>query len=86
LFGVFFINHVDLRKLLTDYGFSHHPLRKDFPLTGYKEIFYSEKEKRVLHRSVELSQTYRVFLFKPLKDLWFLKETGALKKYANNPK
>jgi NADH:ubiquinone oxidoreductase subunit C len=70
LFGVFFSRHLDLRKLLTDYGFNHHPLRKDFPLSGYKEIFYSEKEKRVLQRRVELSQAYRVFLFKPIRGIF----------------
>lgn len=66
LYGVSFVNHPDLRRILTDYGFNHHPLRKDFPLSGYKEIFYSEKEKRVLRGNVELSQFYRVFLFKSL--------------------
>jgi NADH:ubiquinone oxidoreductase subunit C len=65
LYGVFFSNHPDLRKILTDYGFNYHPLRKDFPLSGYKEVFYCEKEKRIVHASVELSQAYRVFRFKP---------------------
>lgn len=64
LFGLFFYKHPDLRRILTDYGFNEHPLRKDFPLSGYKEISYSEKEKRVLHTSVEISQAYRVFSFK----------------------
>jgi NADH dehydrogenase (ubiquinone) Fe-S protein 3 len=64
LFGVFFYNHPDLRRILTDYGFNQHPLRKDFPLSGYKEVCYSEKEKRILHTSVEISQPYRVFSFK----------------------
>jgi NADH dehydrogenase (ubiquinone) Fe-S protein 3 len=63
LYGVFFINHPDLRKILTDYGFNHHPLRKDFPLSGYKEISYSEKEKRILHSSLEITQAYRTFSF-----------------------
>ena len=62
--GVFFVNHPDLRKILTDYGFNDHPLRKDFPISGYKEISYSEKEKRVLQSSVEIAQEYRVFYFK----------------------
>jgi NADH:ubiquinone oxidoreductase subunit C len=64
MYGVFFLNNPDLRRILTDYGFNHHPLRKDFPISGYKEIGYSEKEKRILHSSVELAQAYRVFYFK----------------------
>jgi NADH-quinone oxidoreductase subunit C len=64
MFGVFFIGHNDLRRLLTDYGFSHHPLRKDFPLTGFKEVFFCEKEKRLVYRNVELSQSLRTFSFK----------------------
>jgi NADH:ubiquinone oxidoreductase subunit C len=55
-FGVWFAKHPDLRKLLTDYGFKHHPLRKDFPLIGYREVFYSETENRILHTSVESNQ------------------------------
>jgi NADH-quinone oxidoreductase subunit C len=67
LYGIFFTGHPDLRKILTDYGFSEHPLRKDFPLSGYKEIGYSEKEKRVLPRSVNnIAQDHRVFAFKNL--------------------
>jgi NADH:ubiquinone oxidoreductase subunit C len=64
MFGVFFINHPDLRRLLTDYGFRQHPLRKDFPLSGYKEIVYSEKQKRIVSGSVEINQAYRFFSFK----------------------
>ena len=64
MFGIFFFNHPDLRRILTDYGFSSHPLRKSFPLIGYKEVFYSEKEKRVVYTSVETNQSYRVFYFK----------------------
>jgi NADH/F420H2 dehydrogenase subunit C len=60
MFGVFFKNHPDLRRLLTDYGFSHHPLRKDFPVQGYTEVFYSESRKAVTTRSVQLAQTQRV--------------------------
>jgi NADH:ubiquinone oxidoreductase subunit C len=63
------VNHPDLRKILTDYGFNHHPLRKDFPLTGYKEISYSEKEKRILQGSIEITQAYRVFSF---TNLWLV--------------
>jgi NADH:ubiquinone oxidoreductase subunit C len=64
LYGVFFKGHPDLRKILTDYGFNYHPLRKDFPLSGYKEVRYCEKEKRVIHCLVELPQAYRIFSFR----------------------
>jgi NADH:ubiquinone oxidoreductase subunit C len=64
LYGVFFINHPDLRRILTDYGFNYHPLRKDFPLSGHKEISYSEKEKRIIHSNVEILQAYRAFSFR----------------------
>ena len=60
MFGVFFKNHPDLRRLLTDYGFTHHPLRKDFPVQGYTEVFYSESRKAVTTRPVQLAQTQRV--------------------------
>jgi NADH-quinone oxidoreductase subunit C len=71
LYGVFFRKHPDLRKILTDYGFNYHPLRKDFPLSGYREINYSEKEKRIVHSNVEILQVYRAFSF---KNLWLNKE------------
>lgn len=64
MFGIFFINHPDLRRILTDYGFSYHPLRKDFPVIGYKEVWYNEKEKRLIYTNVEMNQAYRVFYFK----------------------
>jgi NADH/F420H2 dehydrogenase subunit C len=60
MFGVYFRNHPDLRRLVTDYGFTHHPLRKDFPVQGYTEVFYSESRKAVTSRSVQLAQTQRV--------------------------
>lgn len=63
LFGIYFFNHPDLRRILTDYGFESHPLRKDFPLTGYKEISYSDSRKMIRVAPVSLSQEYRVFLF-----------------------
>jgi NADH-quinone oxidoreductase subunit C len=63
MFGVFFLGHKDLRRILTDYGFKGHPLRKDFPLTGYVEVRYSDTEKRVITEEVSLTQDYRVFLF-----------------------
>jgi NADH-quinone oxidoreductase subunit C len=63
MFGILFINHNDLRRILTDYNFNGHPLRKDFPLSGFTDIFYDEKEKRLLYTSIELSQEYRSFTF-----------------------
>ena len=62
--GVFFENHPDLRRILTDYGFEGHPLRKDFPLSGYTEVRYDDSQKRVISESVEMTQEYRVFNFK----------------------
>ena len=63
MFGIFFSNHPDLRRILTDYGFEGHPLRKDFPLTGYVEVRYDDSEKRVRTEPLELSQEYRSFDF-----------------------
>ena len=61
LFGVFFVGHPDLRRIMTDYGFDGHPLRKDFPLTGYTEIRYDEEKKRVVVEPLELTQAFRNF-------------------------
>jgi NADH:ubiquinone oxidoreductase subunit C len=61
--GIFFENHPDLRRILTDYGFEGYPLRKDFPLSGYTEVRYDDSQKRVLSESLEMSQEYRVFNF-----------------------
>ena len=63
LFGIFFINHKDLRRILTDYGFKGHPLRKDFPLTGFIEVRYYNIEKRILVEETSLSQKYRSYFF-----------------------
>ena len=60
---LFFKNHSNLRRILTDYGFEGHPLRKDFPLNGYIEVRYSENHKRVISESIEFSQEYRTFNF-----------------------
>nr|YP_010616509.1 NADH dehydrogenase subunit 9 [Peronosclerospora sorghi]WAU47947.1 NADH dehydrogenase subunit 9 [Peronosclerospora sorghi] len=63
MFGIFFKNHPDLRRILTDYGFEGYPLRKDFPLSGFLEIFYNELKKRVVYEPINLSQQYRLFEF-----------------------
>ena len=63
LFGIYFADHPDLRRLLTDYGFEGHPLRKDFPLTGYVELRYDEDQKRVVYEPVRLKQEFRSFDF-----------------------
>jgi NADH:ubiquinone oxidoreductase subunit C len=62
LFGIFFENHPDLRRILTDYGFSGHPLRKDFPLSGFLEVYYNDSTKRLSYEPVELAQEYRSFV------------------------
>jgi NADH-quinone oxidoreductase subunit C len=63
LYGVIFIGHSDMRRILTDYGFDGHPLRKDFPLTGFVEVRYDDQEKRVLYEPVRLNQEFRKFDF-----------------------
>ena len=63
LYGIFFSDHPDLRRLLTDYGFEGHPLRKDFPLTGYVEVRYDDEQKRVVYEPVKLTQDFRRFDF-----------------------
>ena len=61
MFGIYFSEHGDLRRILTDYGFTGHPLRKDFPLTGFQELIYNDAEGRVTAEPVELTQEFRVF-------------------------
>ena len=63
LFGILFDGHPDLRRILTDYGFDGHPLRKDFPMTGFVEVRYDDQEKRVLYEPVRLNQEFRKFDF-----------------------
>jgi NADH-quinone oxidoreductase subunit C len=63
MFGILFTGHPDLRRILTDYGFRGHPLRKDFPTTGYTEVRYDEAKKRVVYEPVKLVQEYRQFDF-----------------------
>ena len=61
MFGVFFVGHPDLRRIMTDYGFDGHPLRKDFPLTGYTELRFDEEKKRIVVEPLELTQAFRNF-------------------------
>ena len=63
LYGVMFTDHPDMRRLLTDYGFEGHPLRKDFPLTGFVEVWWDDEQKRVVNRPVKLQQEFRRFDF-----------------------
>jgi len=63
LFGIFFKGNLDLRRLLNDYGFLGHPLRKDFPLSGFFELFYDDSIKRIIYEKVSLAQAYRIFKF-----------------------
>ena len=63
LFGIFFSDHPDLRRILTDYGFNGHPLRKDFPLTGFVELRYDDEQRRVVQEPVHLNQEFRTFDF-----------------------
>ena len=84
MYGIKFKNHPDLRRILTDYNFKGHPLRKDFPLTGFNEVRYSEKDKKVIYEPVKLEQNYRNFDFEsPWEGTNYIKE---MKKNQNDKK
>ena len=82
MYGVTFKDHPDLRRILTDYGFEGHPLRKDFPLTGHTEVRYSEDQKKVISEPVKLEQNYRNFDYEsPWEGTKYIKE-----EFDNNDK
>ena len=75
MYGISFKDHPDLRRILTDYGFEGHPLRKDFPLTGHTEVRYSEDQKKVINEPVKLEQNYRNFDYEsPWEGTKYIKE------------
>ena len=83
MYGIKFKNHPDMRRILTDYGFVGFPLRKDFPLTGFNEVRYSEKDKKVVYEKVKLEQEYRNFDFEsPWEGTRYLEDTK--KKMKND--
>ena len=85
MYGVKFKNHPDLRRILTDYGFEGHPLRKDFPLTGHTEVRYSEDQKKVISEPVKLEQNYRNFDYEsPWEGTKYIKNQTDLENEKKN--
>ena len=84
MYGVNFKDHPDLRRILTDYGFEGHPLRKDFPLTGHQEVRYSEDKKKVINEPVKLEQNYRNFDYEsPWEGTKYIKEIQDINDKKN---
>ena len=85
MYGINFKDHPDLRRILTDYGFEGHPLRKDFPLTGHNEVRYSEDKKKVIYEKVKLEQNYRNFDYEsPWEGTKYIKEQTKNKDDKKN--